>query len=133
MARADHPSAPAPPPVPRDEAAIAARVEELRGSVQRVIWAEHEPAEHEPTEDDGEDDLSDYFFDLLERRLEIQALDNRFGVEPLDDHVVSLCRSLGLDLGLASRWRDLPDPPDEPFSDPPDDAAPRALAWRGSG
>ena len=68
MARADHPSAPAPPPDPRDEAAIAARVEELRGSVQR-IWAEHEPAEHEPTEDDGEDDLSDYFFDLLERRL----------------------------------------------------------------
>ncbi|WP_394764025.1 hypothetical protein [Phenylobacterium sp.] len=47
--------------------------------------------------------------------------------------MVSLCRSLGLDLGLARRWRELPDPPDEPFSDPPDDAAPRALAWRGSG
>ena len=37
MARADHPPAPAPPPVPRDERRIEARVEELRGSVQRVI------------------------------------------------------------------------------------------------
>src|SRR5437762_10954757 len=35
----------APPPPPRDEARIAARVEDLRGAVQRVIWAEHEPAE----------------------------------------------------------------------------------------
>src|SRR5690348_4163722 len=34
-----------PPPIPRDDARIEARVEELRPAIQRVIWAEHEPAD----------------------------------------------------------------------------------------
>ena len=112
-----------PPPMPRDAARIEARVDELRGPVQRVIWAEHEPAEQ-----DGDDDLSGHFFELLEQRLEACARDNRFGLEPLDIHVVSLCRSLGLDVSLARRWRELPDPPDAAFLHPDDDPA-----WRGSG
>src|SRR6185312_4777315 len=66
IVRAEH-EAPPPPPIPRDAARIAERVEALRGPVQRVIWAEHEPAD--PPEDD--DGLAGYFFDLLEERLEL--------------------------------------------------------------
>ena len=115
-----------PAPIPRVEARIEARVEEIRGPVRRVIWAEHEPAD--PCELGGENDLSAYYFDLLEQRLEVYACDNRFGLEPLDVHVVSLCRAMALDTTLARRWRELPDPPDEAFSDPDDDPP-----WRGSG
>ena len=114
IARAEAEPRPAPPPIPRDEARIEARVAEIRGPVQRVIWAEHEPADPSEDEDDG---LSGYFFDLLEQRLDLGARDNRFGLEPLDAHVVSVCRDLGLDTTLARRWRDLPDPPD-PFPSP---------------
>jgi hypothetical protein len=124
IARAEREPPPAPPPVPRDEARIEARVEEIRGPVQRVIWAEHEPAD--PSEE--EDDLSGYFFDLLEERLDVCARDNRFGLEPLDVHVVSLCRAMGLDTTLARRWRELPDPPDEAFAEREEEPA-----WRGSG
>ena len=96
-----------PPPAPRDEARIEARIAEVRRPVRRVIWAEHEPAEAA----DPLDDLSAEVFELLDARLDILARDNRFGLEPLDAHVVSLCRSLGLDVSLARGWRDLPDPP----------------------
>jgi hypothetical protein len=118
-----------PAPILRDEARIEARIEEIRGPVRRVIWAEHEPAEGDPPEDD----MAGYFFDLLERRLDHYARDNRFGLEPLDVHVVSLCRAMALDTTLARRWRDLPDPPDEAFSDLDDAAAPEGPGWRGSG
>ena len=117
-----------PAPILRDEARIEARIEEIRGPVQRVIWAEHEPAD--PSEIDGDTDLSGDFFDLLEQLLDLYARDNRFGLEPLDVHVVSLCRSLGLDTTLARRWRELPDPPGEAFNDPDDGPDP---GWRGSG
>jgi hypothetical protein len=117
-----------PAPIPRDEARIEARIEEIRGPVRRVIWAEHEPAD--PSELGGENDLSADFFDLLEERLDHYARDNRFGLEPLDVHVVSLCRTLGLDPTLARRWRELPDPPDEAFGEPDAELPP---AWRGSG
>jgi hypothetical protein len=115
-----------PPPILRDEARIEARVAEIRGPVRRVIWAEHEPAD--PSDD--EDDLSGFFFDLLEERLDLLARDDRFGLEPLDVHVVSLCRAMGLDATLARRWRELPDPPDEASSDPGDGSDP---GCRGSG
>jgi hypothetical protein len=122
----------APPPhVPRDEARIRARIEALRGPVQRVIWAEHEPAD--PSELDGDDDLSGDFFALLEERLDLAARDDRFGLEPLDDHVVSCCRALGLDEILARRWRELPDPPEEAFAEPQDDPDDAQPTWRGSG
>jgi hypothetical protein len=124
IARAEGEPPPAPPPIPRDEARIEARVADIRGPVRRVIWAEHEPAD--PSED--EDDLSSYFFELLDERLDLLARDDRFGLEPLDVHVVSLCRSLGLDTTLARRWRELPDPPDAAFSDPEEEPA-----WDGSG
>jgi hypothetical protein len=123
MVRAER-DAPPPAPVPRDEA----RVEELRGPVRRVIWAEHEPAD--PCELDGDDDLSGGFFDLLEDLLDLQARDDRFGLEPLDVQVVAVCRALGLDTVLARRWRELPDPPDAVSLEPDADPEP---AWRGSG
>jgi hypothetical protein len=127
IARAEREPAPAPPPVPRDEARIEARIAEIRGPVRRVIWAEHEPAD--PSEDE-DDDLSSDFFGLLDERLDLLARDDRFGLEPLDVHVVAVCRSIGLDTSLARRWRDLPDPPDEACLEPDDVQAP---AWRGSG
>ena len=127
MVRAER-DAPPPGPVARDEARIEARVAALRGPVRRVIWAEHEPAD--PSKLDGDDDLSGEFFELLEELLDLQARDNRFGLEPLDVHVVSLCRSLGLDTVLARRWRELPDPPGEASLEPDADPNP---GWRGSG
>jgi hypothetical protein len=115
-----------PAPILRDEARIEARLKEIRRPVRRVIWAEHEPAD--PSELGGENDLSADFFDLLEQRLDHYARDNRFGLEPLDVHVVSLCRAMALDPALARRWRELPDPPDEALSDEEDKPK-----WRGSG
>jgi hypothetical protein len=115
-----------PAPIPRDEARIEARIAEIRAPVRRVIWAEHEPAD--PSELGSENDLSGEFFDLLEQRLDLLARDDRFGLEPLDVHVVALCRSLGLDTTLARRWSELPDPPDEAFADPEEEPT-----WRGSG
>jgi hypothetical protein len=127
IARAES-DAPPPPPVPRDEARIEARIEDLRGPVQRVIWAEHEPAEL-----DDADDLSAYFFDLLEERLDLYSRDDRFGLQPLDEHVVTLCVAMGLDEAIARSWRDLPDPPDEAFLEPELDPDPAPPPWRGSG
>ena len=99
----------APPPLtPADEARIDARADELQVAVERVIWAEHEPAD--PAETDPQDDPCGYFLDLLEKRLMQHVSDPGFGLEALDDHVVAMCRSLGLDPGLARRWRELPDP-----------------------
>ena len=116
--------APPPPPPPRDEARIEARVDELRGPIQRVIRAEHEP----PEQPDPEDDTCGYYFDLLEQRLAMHARDNSFGLEPLDAHVVAFCGSMALSVRLARRWRELPDPPDEWF-----DAPSASPEWRGSG
>jgi hypothetical protein len=115
------------PAVPREEARIRDRVEAVRDAVQRVIWAEHEPAEAEAP--DG-DEPCDRLFDLLEERLGLLSRDNRFGLEPLDDHVRAVCRTLGLDEALARRWRDLPHP-EEAILDP--DADPDPPLWRGSG
>src|SRR5258708_15957545 len=111
MARAERdiaePPPPPLPPFPRDEVRIDARIEELRGPVQRVIWAEHEPDDSATPDDD----LSGYFFDLLEERLHLYSRDNPFGLEPLDDHVVKLCAAMTLSVALARRWRHLPAPP----------------------
>ena len=119
----ENPPPPAPPP-PRDAARIRQRLDDLRAPVQRVIWAEHEHAE---------DDLAGYYFDLLEERMAIRARDNAFGlvargeawaVEPLDDHVLRLCRDLALPEEAAHAWRDLPDPPPEatlPLADDDED------------
>jgi hypothetical protein len=115
-----------PPPIPRDEARIEARIEELRGPVQRVIWAEHEPDDSKTPDED----LCGYFFDLLEERLDLYSKDNRFGLEPLDVHVVTMCRLMALDTRLARQWRELPDPPEEALEPPADEPEP---PWRGSG
>ena len=115
------------PAVPREEVRIRARTEAVRDAVQRVIWAEHEPAEAEAP--DGEEPC-DRLFDLLEERLGLLSRDNRFGLEPLDDHVRAVCRALGLDEALARRWRDLPHP-EEAFCGPQADPGPPP--WRGSG
>jgi hypothetical protein len=111
------------PPPPRDEARIRARVDELRSAARRVIWAEHEPADC----DEPDDGASELFFGILEDHLEDKSRDDRFGLTPLDDHVVEVCNALALSTSLARRWRDLADPPgDEPANAADPD-------WRGSG
>lgn len=108
------PPRPLPPTPPRESARIAERRDAVRTAAQRVIWSEYE---HEETEDEEHDDVG-YLFDLLEERLRTQVRDNTFGlraeadawvVEPLDEHVVRLCTSLGLPELAARRWRELPD------------------------
>ena len=100
----DNPPTPAPPP-PRDTARIRQRISDLRRPVRRVIRAEHP---------DRDDEIVEYFFDLLEQRMTLRARDSAFGLEPLDDHIVRLCRDLGLSEVAARDWRDLPDPDDPP-------------------
>ena len=122
------------PPIPRDDDRIDVRVEELRPAIQRVIWAEHEPADwNEP----DENNLCGYFLDLLEDRLRERAKNNRFGLEPLDDHVIALCADMTLSTRLARRWRDLPDPPPEGLraleADEEEDDEPAGPERRGSG
>lgn len=46
--------------------------------------------------------------------------DGAWTEEPLDDHVVRLCRDMSLPEVPALSWRDLPDPPPEALA-PPDD------------
>jgi hypothetical protein len=107
-------------PPPRDEARIHQRVEEVRAAVERVVWTEAERP-------DWDEDLRDDALENLNQRLNLLALDDRFGDEPLDAQVAAVCRALDLDPRTARRWRELPDPPDEhagPEEEP---------AWRGSG
>jgi hypothetical protein len=123
--RSLYPYDPAASAIPRDQVRIQERVQDLRPAVRRVIWAEHEPAEAEYEPDDTP---AGYFFGLLEERLRTYSRDNRFGLEPLDDHVVAMAAAMTLSVALARRWRDLPDPPDD-VTYAPDKSA----AWRGSG
>ena len=101
----DNPPPPAPPP-PRDTARIRQRIDDLRQPVRRVIWAEHQ--------DSDDDDIVEYFSDLLETRMQLRARDSAFGLEPLDAHIVRLCRDLGLSEVAARDWRNLPDPDADP-------------------
>lgn len=110
------PPAPPPPTPARDTRRIAERRDALRGPVQRVIWSEREPLDAYDADDTG------YYFDLLEERLALAVRDNTFGltvedgawtVEAFDEHLVRICRGLGLSETAARAWRDLPDPPRE--------------------
>ena len=111
--------APAPPPprphVPRDCARINTRLGQVRGALHRVIWAEHEPAE--PLEWE-EDDVAGYHFERLDHHLDRLAEDNACGLDqPLDEHILQVCRALRLCEAFAAKWRDLPDPPPEAYID----------------
>ncbi len=108
------PPKPLPPTPAREHARIVERRDAVRRAAQRVIWSEYE---YEETEDEERDDVG-YLLDLLDERLRTQVRDNTFGlkadddawvVEPLDEHVVRLCASLGLPELAARRWRELPD------------------------
>ncbi|HEY3948408.1 hypothetical protein [Phenylobacterium sp.] len=121
----------APAPLtPADEARIDARAEELHDAVERVIWAEHEPADPPETEN-GADDPCGLLLDRLEEWLDRHISDPAFGRQPLDDHVVATCRALGLSPDLARRWRDLPGPAVAACGDV--SKTPPGPAWRGSG
>ncbi len=116
---------------PREDARIRRRVDDVREAVERVIWAEQEALETEDEADPLDPVLGNAAANrqlaLLDERLALAARDNRFGLQPLDDHVLEVAADLGLDPSIAHRWRDLPDP-DDPHLAP--DAEPE---WRGSG
>ena len=109
------------PPAPRDEARICERVEEVRGAVERVVWTEYEKS------DSATEDLREEALGLLDERLNLVALDDRFADHDLDAQVAAACRALSLNPRLALRWRELPQAPQDD-SDPEPDPA-----WRGSG
>ena len=115
------------PPPPRDEAAIRARMNEVRAATRRVIWAEHEANDW----DEPDEITRELCFDLLEQRLQTRSReDDRFAEPLLDDHILETCAALDLSTTLARRWRDLPDPPGEATADP---TTPVDSDWRGSG
>jgi hypothetical protein len=110
------------PPPPRDEARIHSRVEEVRSAVGRVIWTEYERS------DSATDELRAEMVGVLDERLNLLALDDRFADPDLDAQVAATCRALSLDPLIARRWHDLPEPPNEA---PPEPA--HEPLWRGSG
>jgi hypothetical protein len=116
---------PPAPPKPLDPEAVQARVDAVRSAARRVIWSEYEPLE-----DDGDDGLCAEFSERLDRRLAALRRQPEFGQEPLNDHILEVCRAVGLDAALAISWRSLPEPPDDAFPESNDDPAPD---WRGSG
>lgn len=95
-----------PAPIVRDPVRIARRADDLRVAVKRVISAEYE-YEYENDRDEG---MRDYLRGLLEECLVDGSADDGFGLEPLDQHIFAVCRSLGLPELTAAGWRDLPDP-----------------------
>jgi hypothetical protein len=111
-------------PSPTGGLAVARRVRDVRAAVLRVIWDEAERAE-----------VPD-FEEALEDQLSVESLGDGFCRETLDDDVARICLRLGLSLEGVERWRDLPDPPDDPpqGGDGSPDAAPDGEpGWRGSG
>ena len=80
--------------------AVARRMRELRQGVLRVIWNE--------SEDDG---TAAFHEEALEEQIAEACLRESFCAEPLDDHIVRVCLTLGLSPEAAEAWRDLPEPP----------------------
>jgi hypothetical protein len=108
MAAAERETAAHPPP--SNPRAARRRIDELRGAVARVAFAEYEGPERE-----GE--IADTL-DLLEDVLLDYASEADVARPPLDEQVAEICEELGLSSALAGRWRDLPEPSDEPFAEP---------------
>ena len=97
-----------------------ARVEELFDAVGRVIAAEHidHPRRERLT------------WARFEREVDDWATEDILAIEDLDEHVLEVCRELGLSEELATDWRNLPDPYEEPdpYEVGEEDAAPEAEA-----
>jgi hypothetical protein len=94
--------APKDAPAPPGGVAVARRLREVRQAVTRVIWNE---AEREDAA---------FYEESLDDVLAVEMLRGSFCAEPLDDHVARICLALDLSPEGAERWRDLPDPPEEP-------------------
>ena len=96
---------PAAPFVPDPEEHEAdARVEELFDAVGRVIAAEHidHPRRERLT------------WARFEREVDDWTTEDILAIEDLDEHVLEVCRELGLSEELAADWRNLPDPHEKP-------------------
>ena len=97
---------------PRDSVRILQRKQAVQAAVERVIWDEREGQEAE--------DL----LDRLEEWIEVAALSNDFGLEPLDAHVARLCADLGLKAGDVAGDDDDAEDGDGEFGPPEFDAPP---------
>ncbi len=80
---------------------IGDRLSQIQGAVDRVVHAEH-PDDEEEREALGE------FLDLA---FDDWLLEPDFTTADLDAQVLRACRAVGLSRNLATRWRDLPEPP----------------------
>ena len=116
IARAEREAIEAPAPI--GPVAVRRRLDELREAVTRVAFSEYEAPDDE--------EARDFVLEALEGALFGDGADPDFARQPLDEHVVQLCRGLGLSPRLAARWRELPEPDAGPA--PESDSA-----WRGSG
>jgi hypothetical protein len=105
------------PATPAGPAALPRRARELREAVTRIIWSEAQ------SPDDGT-----FLEEALDELIAHEILGDGFAAETLDDQVARVCAELGLTPGPADRWRDRPDPSDDP-GEPPDEPGER----RGSG
>jgi len=105
--------APKSAPTPSGGVAVARRLREVRQAVTRVIWNEVEREDAPFCEESLEELIAD------------EMRGDGFCAEPLDDHVARLCLMLDLSTQGAERWRDLPDPPDDPPDGDPAEAPDR--------
>jgi hypothetical protein len=106
------PPAASPTRPPADEARAAGCRRAVRTALRRIVWAERER--------DAEAESPEALLERVERRLAREDRDAAFHLVfrdgawaelPLDEHVVRLCRTVGLPDEAADGWRDLPDPP----------------------
>ncbi|MDB5444367.1 MAG: hypothetical protein JWP73_2743, partial [Phenylobacterium sp.] len=72
-----------------DERRLARRKDQVKATVERLIWTEAES-------DDSREDLKADLEDLLD----IEALDEAFPTQDLDLQVARICQTLGLSLAL---------------------------------
>ena len=111
------------PPPPRDMAKVRRRMDDLRGPMMRIMWADYEPEEAaDALETEGGVTAQD--LSRLEHWMKLRAAqDPDFGEAPLDDDILSLTHDLGIPVEAGLNWRDLPDPPNvTPAQAPPPDA-----------
>lgn len=136
LAQADAASAQAQARTPKARpggVAVARRIAALREGLLRLAWDEVERPEDEIEADTtavtGGHDIETFAWvrQDVEAAIATDGLTDRFGDEPLDDHVARLALTLGFDAEAVAEWRDLPDPPDAALA-----AVPETLDWRSS-
>jgi len=90
------------PPPGFQQDRIDARIEDLQDAAARIVAQAAPPGTPRAERAEALDRI-DAWIDV-----EVEREGDDFGVQPLDDHVVALCRAFNLPEHLARRFRDLP-------------------------